>query len=83
MQVYTDSHVSTKFYWARPHVLSPESSATITWDIPEGTPAGTQSCPHINTFILIRLPYSLSIPDMLSTTSESVEEHIQGIYKST
>lgn len=40
MQVYTDSHVSTKYHWTRPHVLSPESSATITWDIPEGTSAG-------------------------------------------
>lgn len=45
MQVYTDSHVSTKFYWARPHVLSPESSATITWDIPEGIPAGAFPLP--------------------------------------
>ena len=44
VQVYTDSHVSTKFYWARPHMLSPESTATITWDIPEGTPAG--AAPH-------------------------------------
>lgn len=40
VQVYTDNHVSTKFYWARPHMLSPESTAIITWDIPEGTPAG-------------------------------------------
>ena len=40
LQVYTDSHVSTKYHWARPHVLSPESTATITWDIPEGIPSG-------------------------------------------
>ena len=38
--MYTDGHVSTKYHWARPHVLSPESTATITWDIPEGTPSG-------------------------------------------
>ena len=39
-QVHTDDHVSTKFHWQRPHILSPESSATITWDIPPGTPPG-------------------------------------------
>ena len=38
--MYTDSHVSTKYHWARPHTLSPESTATITWDIPEGTLSG-------------------------------------------
>ena len=40
MQVYTDSHVSTKYHWARPHTLSPESTATITWDIPDKTLSG-------------------------------------------
>ena len=35
---YTDSDVSTKYHWARPHVLSPESTATVTWDIPRGHP---------------------------------------------
>ena len=40
LQVYTDSDVSTKYHWGRPHVLSPESTATITWDIPEGTLSG-------------------------------------------
>jgi len=40
VQVYTDSHVSTRYHWARPHALSPESTATITWDIPEDTSSG-------------------------------------------
>jgi DNA gyrase inhibitor GyrI len=46
MQVYTDAHVSTKYHWQRPHILSPESSATISWDIPDDTPAGAcrKSC---------------------------------------
>ncbi|KAK9901622.1 hypothetical protein WJX75_005298 [Coccomyxa subellipsoidea] len=48
--VYTDSHVSTKYHWARPHVLSPESSATITWDIPEGTPAGVYRLRHFGDY---------------------------------
>ncbi|CAL8468077.1 g7616 [Coccomyxa elongata] len=48
--VYTDNHVSTKFYWARPHMLSPESTATITWDIPEGTPAGMYRLRHFGDF---------------------------------
>ena len=43
LQVYTDSDVSTKYHWARPHVLSPESTATITWDIPEGTFSGSKT----------------------------------------
>jgi hypothetical protein len=54
VQVYTDSHVSTKYHWARPHVLSPESSATITWDIPEGTPAGA----HPSSTSLLPFDYS-------------------------
>ena len=60
LQVYTDSDVSTKYHWARPHVLSPESTATVTWDIPEGTLSGEGhhmaagglccSCTHIVWF---------------------------------
>lgn len=39
--VYTDDDISTKFHWQRPHMLSSESTATITWKIPEGTEDGT------------------------------------------
>ncbi|KAL3142319.1 hypothetical protein ABBQ38_002661 [Trebouxia sp. C0009 RCD-2024] len=39
--VYTDNDISTKFHWQRPHMLSSESTATVTWKIPEGTEAGT------------------------------------------
>ena len=40
-QVYTDDDISTKFHWQRPHMLSSESTATVTWKIPEGTEEGT------------------------------------------
>jgi len=40
-QVYTDDDISTKFHWQRPHMLSSESTATVTWKIPEGTEDGT------------------------------------------
>lgn len=39
--VYTDDDISTKFHWQRPHMLSSESTATVTWKIPEGTEDGT------------------------------------------
>ena len=41
LQVYTDDDISTKFHWQRPHMLSSESTATVTWKIPEGTEDGT------------------------------------------
>lgn len=44
--VLTDNDISTKFYWGRPFMLSPTSEATITWEIPEGTPDGTYRIQH-------------------------------------
>ena len=41
LQVYTDDDISTKFHWQRLHMLSSESTATVTWKIPEGTEDGT------------------------------------------
>nr|QOL01216.1 putative extracellular protein TR9_024 [Trebouxia lynnae] len=39
--VYTDNDISTKLHWQRPHMLSSESTATVTWKIPPGTEDGT------------------------------------------
>lgn len=40
--VYTDDDWSTKFIWGRPKgSLSSESTATVQWQVPAGTPAGT------------------------------------------
>ncbi|KAK9816671.1 hypothetical protein WJX72_003530 [[Myrmecia] bisecta] len=47
---YTDNDLSTKYHWQRPHMLSSESTATITWTIPEGTPAGTYRIRHFGDF---------------------------------
>lgn len=46
MQMLTDNDITTKFYWGRPFMLSPTSEATITWEIPEGTPDGTYRIQH-------------------------------------
>ena len=39
-QVLTDDHLSTRFAWARPHTLSSESTAAISWDIPASVQPG-------------------------------------------
>lgn len=39
-QVLTDAHRSTRFAWARPHTLSSESTAAISWDIPASVRPG-------------------------------------------
>ncbi len=49
-QVLTDNDISTKFAWARPHHLSSESTATITWDIEPGTPSGTYRIRHFGAY---------------------------------
>lgn len=41
LQVCTDNDISTKFHWQRPHMLSSESTATVTWKIPPVTEDGT------------------------------------------
>ncbi|KXZ50830.1 hypothetical protein GPECTOR_15g516 [Gonium pectorale] len=39
--VLTDRDWVTRFRWHRPFKLSPESYATLEWDIPAATPPGT------------------------------------------
>lgn len=50
VQVFTDNDISTKYAWGRPHTLSSESLATISWQIPEGTPSGTYRLKHFGDF---------------------------------
>jgi len=45
-QAYTDNDVSTTFRWERPHVLSSESTATLTWRVPADAVAGTYRLRH-------------------------------------
>jgi neutral ceramidase len=49
-EVHTDNDMSTKFYWSRPHMLSSESTAAITWQIPSGTPDGTYCIWHYGDY---------------------------------
>lgn len=46
LQVYTDNDTSTKYAWGRPHTLSSESTATISWQIPKGTADGVYRLRH-------------------------------------
>ncbi|MEU3609361.1 neutral/alkaline ceramidase [Streptomyces sp. NPDC035033] len=41
-----DSDWQTKYRWQRTNALTGESTATITWDIPPGTPPGTYRIDH-------------------------------------
>ena len=50
LQVLTDNDMSTKFHWKRPSMLSPQSTATITWTIPDGTPPGTYRLRHFGDY---------------------------------
>ena len=50
LQVLTDNDMSTKFHWKRPSMLSPQSTATITWTIAEGTPPGTYRLRHFGDY---------------------------------
>ena len=50
LQAFTDNDVSTKFAWARPHTLSSQSTATISWHIPGGTPDGTYRLRHFGDY---------------------------------
>ena len=45
-QAYTDNDVSTTFHWERPHALSSESTATLTWRVPADAVAGTYRLRH-------------------------------------
>jgi hypothetical protein len=45
MQVLTDDHLSTRFAWARPHTLSSESTAAISWEVPPGVQPGGRAPP--------------------------------------
>ena len=45
-QAYTDNDVSTTFHWERPHALSSESSATLTWRVPADAVTGTYRLRH-------------------------------------
>ena len=38
--------MSTKFDWRRPHTLSAESTATLSWRVPEGSLPGTYRFRH-------------------------------------
>ena len=38
--------MSTKFDWRRPHTLSAESTATLSWRVPEGSLPGTYRLRH-------------------------------------
>jgi hypothetical protein len=46
VQAYTDNDVSTTFDWQRPHVLSSQSTATLTWRIPADVVAGNYRLRH-------------------------------------
>ena len=46
LQAYTDNDVSTTFDWQRPHALSSQSTATLTWRIPTDVVAGTYRLRH-------------------------------------
>ena len=46
--VATDGHWDTQFHWKRPSAVSAESFATILWQVPAGTPAGTYRIQHYN-----------------------------------
>lgn len=50
LQVHTDNDISTKFFWKRPSMLSPESTATIQWNIPEGTQPGQYRLRHFGDY---------------------------------
>ena len=50
LQVHTDNDICTTYFWKRPHMLSSESTATITWTIPEGTPDGTYTIWHYGDY---------------------------------
>ncbi|MEU6626017.1 neutral/alkaline ceramidase [Streptomyces litmocidini] len=66
-----DSDWQTKYRWQRTNPLTGESSATITWDIPPGTPPGTYRIVHhgdakngltgaINAFAGASRPFTVS-----------------------
>mmetsp|Transcript_14122 Transcript_14122/g.42621 ORF Transcript_14122/g.42621 Transcript_14122/m.42621 type:complete len:771 (+) Transcript_14122:129-2441(+) len=44
--VHTDNDMSTKFEWGRPHVLSSESTAVVSWRIPPDAQPGTYRLQH-------------------------------------
>ena len=46
VQVHTDNDLSTKFAWARPHPLSSESTATVSWRVPPDAAPGTYRLRH-------------------------------------
>lgn len=48
--MHTDNDICTTYFWKRLHMLSSESTATITWTIPEGTPDGTYTIWHYGDY---------------------------------
>ena len=48
IDVATDGNWETQFHWKRPSAISAESFATIIWQVPAGTPAGTYRIQHYN-----------------------------------
>jgi neutral ceramidase len=48
--VHTDADWSTKFAWGRPHALSELSSATISWEVPQGAAPGSYRLRHFGDF---------------------------------
>ena len=48
--MYTDNDISTKYAWGRPHTLSSQSTATISWRIPDGMPDGTYRLRHFGDY---------------------------------
>jgi neutral ceramidase len=48
--VHTDADWSTRFSWGRPHALSELSYATVSWEVPRGTPAGTYCLRHYGDY---------------------------------
>lgn len=45
-QVATDNNMETKFAWQRPHPLSSESTAAVSWTVPDGAQPGTYRLRH-------------------------------------
>ena len=48
--VHTDDDWETKFAWRRPSSLSPQSFATVSWDIPAAAVPGTYRIRHFGDY---------------------------------
>jgi len=83
--VHTDNDMSTKFAWARPHRLSSESTATVTWRVPAEAAPGTY---RLRTFgdskgvFGSTTPFSGTSGELKFFTSSFLSKHKYGKRKS-